>query len=221
MAKIIVVSKLGNQKGQTLLSAHLATFLAAQHKTAIVDFEPQNHILEMFVAKRCHFNLKHQQNLPVPSYFTYKKNLLTEIGESFDFIVLDTKETVFFQTADILLTLVSDHIAAESLSQKESPFAQMLWQAKKERAKTGKQAFKHILIPNISLSSEDMGMLKSAMSLMGYKIAPCLHHNPSYAEALHNGLTILDKDTPYLLKTLTQEDFFARRNFMHILQTIW
>ena len=221
MVKIILVSKFGAPKEQTLFCAHLATFLAHTKKTALVDFQPQTHLLEMFIAKRHYFNLENKQDLPVPTYFTYKKTLLDEISASFDYIVLDGSNADLFPAADILITLIAEPSAVQTLTQSDSVFVQTLWQSKKTRAKAGKNAFKHILIPTDSLQNEDILKLSQSASMMGYKVAPCFVKNASYEKAFNQGLTILDKDTPCLLKTFCSADFFARRNFQHILEFIW
>lgn len=221
MAKIIVVSKLGRKKGQTLFAAHLAAFLATTHQTALVDFEPQNHILENFVAQRHFFNLKHNQNLPVPTYFEYEPNLLSKVLADFDFAVLDTQQESLLEYADIVLTLLSEKQEIEMIGTKNSAVSNMLWRAKMNRAKQGKNAFKHVLILNDLFDEKDIRVLTKNASLMGYIVAPCLKQNQAYAEGLKKGVTVLDKDMPFLLKNFNEDDFFARRNLKQILEFIW
>ena len=221
MAKIIVVSKLGRKKGQTLFAAHLAAFLATTHQTALVDFEPQKHILENFVAQRHFFNLKHNQNLPVPTYFEYKPNLLSKISADFDFAVLDAKQESLFEYADMVLTLLSDKQEIKTISTKNSAFSNMLWQAKMNRAKQGKNAFMHVLILNDLFDESEIQNLKKNASLLGYLVAPYLKQNRAYAEGVKKGVTVLDKDVPFLLKNFDEDDFFARRNLKQILEFIW
>lgn len=221
MAEIIVVSKLGRKKGQTLFAAHLATFLAATYQTALVDFEPQNHLLENFVAKRHFFNLKHNQNLPVPAYFEYKSNLLSKISDDFDFVILDDKGKYPFECADVVLTLLSEEKSVADVSSKDSAFLQMLWQAKMTRAKTGKNAFKHILVLNDLFDENQIQNLKKNASFAGYTLAPRILQNEAYGAGLKEGVTVLDKDMPFLEKKFNQDDFFARRNLKQILEFIW
>ncbi|MBO7097074.1 MAG: hypothetical protein J6W11_00350 [Alphaproteobacteria bacterium] len=221
MAQIVLVLQPEPSSQQTILSAHLAAFLATAHQTALIDIEPQKHLLEMFVAHRHCFNLKHKQNLAVPAYFTYKKNILDEIPASFDFIVSTATDIQLLPTADIVLTFAFNQSDVNALTQKDSPFAQMLWQAKKERAKTGKNAFRHIIIPTVLLTDADINSLKGSASLMGYKTAPYFKISPAYADSFAQGLTVCDKDTSCLLKSFTAADFFARRNFQQILEFIW
>ena len=221
MAEIIVVSKLGRKKGQTLFAAHLATFLAATYQTAIVDFEPSNHLLENFVAKRHFFNLKHNQNLPVPAYFEYKPNLLSKISADFDFVILDDKGKYPLEAADVVLTLLSEEKALQEVTNKDSAFLQMLWRAKMARAKIGKNAFKHILLLNDLFDENQIERLKKNASFAGYAPAPRILQNEAYAAGLKDGVTVLDKDMPFWEKKFSQEDFFARRNLKQIIEFIW
>lgn len=221
MAKIISVSASENLKDQTLLSLHLATFLAALHKTCIVDFLPQTHLAEKFVAQRHFFNLKHNQNLPVPAYFENTKNLLSKIGADFDFVVLDDASGSLLEYADIVLTLVDGEKTAQMLADKDSPLLRKIWLSKIERAKKGKSAFKHILIPFDSLDSKQIEKLQQKASFLGYALAPFWRQNEAYYACLNDGITVLDKDMPYFEKNFNENDFFARRNLKQILEFIW
>ena len=221
MAEIISISSFQKAREQTLFAMHVATFLAAAHKVALVDFLPQTHILENFIAKRHFFNLKNNQNLPVPVYFENTKNLLSKISPDFDFAVLDDASGSFLESADIVLTLVIDEAAADLLCDKDSYLSKTIWQAKMERAKKGKNAFKHVLIPCDVLNIEKINQLRKNASLLGYTVAPSLAQNEAYHACLKDGVTVLDKDGPYLLKEFNQNDFFARRNLKQILECVW
>ncbi len=221
MAQIIYVGKLGQTKGQTLFCAHLATILAEQKKCAVVDFQPQNHLLEMFVAKRHHFNLKEKQNLPVPTYLAYHKNILSESSKDYDFLVLDSSDTSLIKEADIVLTLVAEPSLALELSKKESEISNILWNAKKARASNGKNAFKHFLIPTASFDTQTTEKLQKSAQKMGYALAPVLQENPSYTKGLAEGICVLDKNLPYFKNVFDETDFFARRNLKQILEFIF
>ena len=221
MATIILVSSPENLNKQTLLTLHLATFLAASHQTGVVDFFPQTHILENFIAKRHCFNLKHNQNLPVPAYFENSKNILAKIPSKFDFIVLDDASGALLEYADIVLTLISNSKCVEYLTTKDSLLSQKIWQAKINRAKAGKSAFKHVLIPCNFLDNAQIQSLKQNASSTGYSVAPKLNQNEAFESCLNDGITVLDKDMPCFLKNFNQNDFFARRNLKQILEFIW
>ena len=221
MGQVIYVGKLGQAKGQTLFCAHLATILSEQKKCALIDFQPQNHLLEMFVAKRHHFNLKEKQNLPVPTYLAYHKNIVSESLKDYDFLVLDSSDRSLIKDADIVLTLVSDPALALELSKKESEISNVLWNAKKERAASGKSAFKHVLIPTASFDMQTTEKLLKSDQKMGYMLAPVLENNPSYTKGLKDGVCVLDKNLPYFKNVFDETDFFARRNLKQILEFIF
>ena len=221
MAEIISISCFGKAKEQTLLTLHLATFLAAEHRTALVDFLPQTHVLENFIAKRHYFNLKNNQNLPVPAYFENSKNLLSKILPDFDFIVLDDASGSLLEYADIVLTPVFDELTVDLICNRDSLVSKTIWQAKMNRAKKGKNAFKHVLIPSDLLKSEQIDRLKKNASMAGYTLSPSLIQNEAYASCLKDGVTVLDKDSSFLLKNFDQNDFFVRRNLKQILEFVW
>ncbi len=221
MAQIIYVSKAGNAKGQTLFAAHLATILAENKKTALVDFHPQNHLLEMFVAKRHHFNLKEKQKLPVPAYVAYQKSTFAETASKYGFSVLDCSDPSLLKEADILITLVSEPAVALELANQKSDISTAIWNAKKSRAAKGKNAFKHIILPTISFDKQTTQKLQKAAQQMGYAIAPVLEQNKAYAEGLLEGIGVLDKNLPFFKNNFNEADFFARRNLKQILEFIF
>lgn len=221
MAEIISISSFQNVKEQTLFALHLATFLAAEHRTALVDFLSGTHVLENFIAKRHYFNLKNNQNLPVPAYFENTKNLLSKILPDFDFVVLDDASGSLLEYADIVLTPVFDDLTVEMMCGRDSPLSKTIWQAKMNRAKKGKNAFKHVLIPSDLLKPEKINQLKQNASMAGYALAPSLIQNEAYKACLKDGVTVLDKDSSFLLKNFNQDDFFVRRNLKQILEFIW
>lgn len=221
MGQVIFVSSLESKKEQTLFASYLAVFLAEQRKTALVDFAQQTHLLETLIAKRYHFNLKNNQNLAVPTYFSYHKNLLNEIKNNFDFIVLDGGLSVLLPQADIVVTLFSSKKNAEDLVRKESALSEMFWRAKKERATHQKNAFKHILVACAELEKETMTALEKAQSFMGFRVAPMWKINQAYQKFFETGVSVLDKNLPCFQKELNEADFWARRNLKEIFEAIF
>lgn len=221
MPQVIYVSKAGKAKGQTLFAAHLATILAENKKTALVDFNPQNHQLEMFVAKRHHFNLKEKQKLPIPAYIAYQKSNFAEAISKYNFVVLDCSDPALLKEADILITLVREPSAALDLANQKSDISTTIWNAKKSRAAKGKNAFKHIIIPTISFDKQTAQKLQKSAQQMGYAVAPVLEENKAYADGLAQGIGVLDKNLPFFNNKFSETDFFARRNLKQILEFIF
>jgi len=221
MGQIIYVSEFGREQNQTAFAAHLATVLAEQSKAAIVDFSKQAQDLEMFIAQRHNFNLKNNQNLPVPTYFSYKQNLLEEISKKFDFIVLDSKKTELMKNADVVITLVDDENICQQLTSRTSELSNIFWGEKKARAANGKNTFDHVVIPSAFLKKEVLEHLQKNAPSMGYRLSPCLKTWDVYKKGLKSGITILDKNMPYFKKDFLEADFLARRNLKQILEFIW
>ena len=63
--------------------------------------------------------------------------------------------------------------------------------------------------------------MKKNASFAGYTLAPRILQNEAYGAGLKEGVTVLDKDMPFLEKKFNQDDFFARRNLKQILEFIW
>jgi len=216
MAKIICISAQKPSSKQSLFAAYLAIVLSEHNKTALVNCALKTRLLETFIAKRFHFNLKYRQNLPVPTYTTYKK----EIFNDFDFLVIDTVNTTLMSEADIVINLVENTKIFEDLTNQQSSLLTAVWEAKKARAATGKNAFSHIVIPFSCLSDQALLELRKASSFKGFCVSPVFKESDIFEQSLENGVTVLDKNIDFFKKDFSEEDFFARRNLKQIFEFI-
>ncbi|MBR2299892.1 MAG: hypothetical protein IJ870_04895 [Alphaproteobacteria bacterium] len=217
MAQIIYISDPQDKTKQTLFSAHLAIVLAEKNKTSLIS--NQNEKLEMFLAKRHHFNLKNNDTLPVPAYFSSLKNLNPKAD--FSFVVLDVHTFDFLKETDILLTFADNTDIANDLTDVKSSLSSALWNAKKARGTMGKNAFKHFVVPSLNLDEQTLQKLRKSAMLSGYILTPPFDINPLYAKGFESGITFLDKNLPAFKKDFLQDDFFARRNLKHLLEFIF
>ena len=220
MVQVIVINSPNTQTGKTLLTAHLAVMLAKDYQTAVLD-NVNNSPLAMFVAKRYTLNLGKDYNLSIPQYYSLKKSILPEINSRYDAIILDSPDAEYFQTADVLLTMLRGKDALQNLIAQNSLFASLIWEAKKQRAAAGKNSFRWIICPNDDYSPENMQQLKNAGRFLGFTIAPLLNWRDEYGKGLLQGITVSDKDLPEFKTLFDLPDLYARRNLKKLTDFIW
>ncbi len=216
MKKIFVVSPKQN-KFQTIFAAHMAVALSGAFKTALVETSPKNDALQMFLAKRCHEGLKKNIDLSVPAYFKFEKNIFKNLEEEYAFLVADAQNFENIESCDVLVVMASDDQDIEALANQNGAFANMIWAAKKNRAKTGKDAFKCVVLPYQNL---DIRKLEQTLPMMGYVIGPKWEKNQIFIDGFQTGVTALDKNLPAFKKEFRADDFFARRNLKKIIEFI-
>lgn len=219
MAQIIVINSINNASGKTLIATHLAVALAKNYKVMIMDECSKSKIAD-FIAMRHVLNMNKNYNLPTPVYKSLNKQNFHE-RENFDVIILDSPNNTYFQYADIFITPLSSREGLESLTQKNSLYASLIWEAKKQRAHCGKSAFRWIVIPNDIYSQEDYQKLNGNSRFLGFSIAPHLTKRPEFSEGLEKSITVLDKDMPQLKTLFDLPDLYARRNLKKLTDFIW
>ncbi len=219
MTQTILISELGSKKGQTLFAAHLAIILAEKYRTALVDGKMQNQVLQDFVAKRYLLNMEKNIGLNIPQYLSYRKNLFEEISTQFDFIVVDTFQLQALDQADLFVLLLSNDAVGE-LIHRNSAFLNEIWNVKKKRASKGKSTFKFVVVPSENLNDDNNVLLKKNAQFVGFRVAPELQSNEAYLQGIRTGVTIVDKNLPFLEKSFGIEDFFARRNLKKVVEFI-
>ena len=219
MVQIIVINSINNNSGKSLLAAHLAVMLAKDYKVALAD-DVQKSILSDFVAKRHVQNLNNGYNLPVPTYLSLNKQTFAQI-ENFDVAILDAPNSKYFQYADIFITMLSGQDGLNSLRQRNSLYASLVWEAKKQRAALKKNTFKWIVVPNDKFENDDYIALNESGKFLGFSLAPQLNKRPEFANAFTNGISVIDKDTPKLKTLFDLPDLYARRDLKKLADFIW
>lgn len=221
MAQILVINSSNTASGKTLLAAHLAVMLSRDYKVAVADSLKSESPLATFIAKRYNLNLTKNYNLPVPQYHSLHKDTLNDISSCYDIIILDSPDSEYFKYADIFLTPLRGSEGLNSLSLKNSLYASLIWEAKKQRAALGKNAFRWVVCPNDNYSSEQLRLLEQNSRFLGFSISPALGHREEYNNGLKQGLTVLDKDQPELKTLFDLPDLYARRNLKKIAEFVW
>lgn len=221
MAQIVIINSVNNAAGKTTLTAHLAVMLAAEYKSAVLDNAGENSALAMFVAKRYNLNLGKNYHLIVPPYYSLQKEKFDELGDTCDVMLLDSPDEKYFKYADVLITPIRGREGALSVSSTDSLYAAFIWDAKKKRAAIGKSAFRWVVVPNDDYSNEEIEKIATCGKILGFQLAPRLHHRLEYANGLKNGVTVWDKDQPELKTLFDLPDLYARRELKKLASFIW
>lgn len=221
MAQIVVINSINPASGKTLIAAHLAVMLAKDYKAAVLDCGAGHSDLAMFVARRYALNLKQDYKLPVPNYHTLESSSFQEICEKYDVVILDSPSEKFYKYADVWITPLRGREGVEAVTDKNNPYLELIWQAKKQRASNGKSAFRWIVVPNDDFLQNDENRMTEMGKIMGYKVAPRLGFRPEYTAGMASGTTVLDKDLPALKTLFELPDLYARRNLKKLAEFIW
>jgi hypothetical protein len=221
MAQVVVIGSFNTNSGKTLLTAHLGVILASLYQTAVADATGQTSSLAFFIGQRYAYNLAHASPLVVPNYHSLSKGIFEEMVQKYDVLLLDSPDFSYWAKADVMITPVNSKEGVQALCAKDSPYAALLWQAKKERAAAGKNAFRHIVVPNGSLEEADLELLRSSGKLSGFVVAPGLSVRPVYDSGLKSGITVWDKDGPAFVKLFDLNDLYARRELKQLAEFIW
>lgn len=219
MVQIIIINSINQNSGKSLIAAHLAVMLAKDYKVALMDDVIKSK-LSYFVASRYNLNLSQNYNLPVPEYHSLNKSSFSQT-ENYDVVILDAPDSQYFQYADIFITPIFGQVGLESLSVKNSLYASLIWDAKKQRAAMGKNAFKWIVVPNDNYSQTDYKTLSESGKFLGFNLALPLANRQEFEVGLNSGITVLDKDIPKLKTLFDLPDLYARRDLKKLADFIW
>lgn len=219
MVQIVVINSINQNSGKTLLAAHLSVMLAKDYKVLLMDDKSKSELSD-FIALRHVLNLSKNYNLPVPSYLSLNKQSFKQIQE-YDVVILDSPDSQYFQFADIFVTPLTSKDGLNSLSERNSLYANLIWNAKKQRALSGKNAFKWVVIPNDTYSQEEYKNLNTSARLLGFSVAPQFLNRKEYGNGFKSGITVLDKDIPQLKTLFDLPDLYARRDLKKLADFIW
>jgi hypothetical protein len=186
-----------------------------------MDSVGDNSLLALYIAKRYTYTLAHHSDLVLPRYHSLNKNILRETADQYEVVFLDSPDETYFPLADIFITLVSNSEDLRVLTEKNSPYASIIWQAKKARAAGGRNAFRWVVVPNGTFSEKDLADLSQSGKFLGFAVAPSLTKRPEYQQGLASGITVLDKDLPEFKSSFGLPDFYARRELKKIAEFIW
>lgn len=220
MVQIIVINSINRSSGKSLLAAHLAVMLAKDYKVVVMDDYAKSNLSD-FVAKRYALNLGKDFNLAVPVYRSLNKENFSQ-ADKYDVVILDSPSDKYFAYADVFITPLRGQEGLNSLVLRNSLYASLVWEAKKQRAAKGKNAFKWVVIPNDdTFLQEDYDKLNEAGKFLGFLVAPKIGYRKEFELGLEQGISVLDKDSPKLKTLFDLPDLYARRDLKKITDFIW
>jgi chromosome partitioning protein len=206
-----------NEKG-----VHTAVALAATgYQVAVIDLDTRQKTMSRYLENREGTARKRGIDLPSPKYVTL--NLMTSagldqeiarIGSMADFVVIDTPgrddpvTRAAIARADTIVTPINDsfvdldligQVDGETFKVKKPSFyAELIWDLRRERAKTDGTQVDWIVLRNRLQHIEANNMRRVGKALaelskrVGFRVVPGLSERVIYRELFPKGLTLLD-----------------------------
>lgn len=215
-----------NEKGGTgksTTAVHVAVALAYQgHKVAIIDLDPRQRTSYRYLENRDATMKRLNIDIPQPVYEVFDgdnmdglQQLIEKMSAGVDFLLYDTpgrddKFARYVATrANTLVTPINDSFVDFDLIGQVDPetykvrklsfYAELIWDARKERARVDGNTIDWVLLRNRTQYVEAHNMKRIVAALaelsrrVGFRIIPGLSERVIYRELFPAGLTMLDK----------------------------
>lgn len=215
-----------NEKGGTgksTTAVHVAVALAYQgHKVAIIDLDPRQRTSYRYLENRDATMKRLNIDIPQPFYDVFDgddlaglQQLIERMSAGVDFLLYDTpgrddKFARYVATrANTLVTPINDSFVDFDLIGQVDPetykvrklsfYAELIWDARKERARVDGNTIDWVLLRNRTQYVEAHNMKRIVAALtelsrrVGFRIIPGLSERVIYRELFPSGLTMLDK----------------------------
>ncbi|VWX60579.1 division plane positioning ATPase MipZ [Sphingorhabdus sp. 109] len=215
-----------NEKGGTgksTTAVHVAVALAYQgHKVGIIDLDPRQRTSYRYLENRDATMQRLNIDIPRPFYEVFEEDnlarleqMIAQMAENVDFLLFDTpgrddKFARFVATrANTLVTPINDSFVDFDLIGQVDPetykvrklsfYAELIWDARKARAKADGTTIDWVLLRNRTQYVEAHNMKRIVAALgelsqrVGFRIIPGLSERVIYRELFPAGLTMLDK----------------------------
>jgi chromosome partitioning protein len=215
-----------NEKGGTgksTTAVHVAVALAYQgHKVAIIDLDPRQRTSYRYLENRDATMKRLNIDIPQPFYDVFDGDsikglelLIERMSAGVDFLLYDTpgrddKFARYVATrANTLVTPINDSFVDFDLIGQVDPetykvrklsfYAELIWDARKERARVDGNTIDWVLLRNRTQYVEAHNMKRIVAALtelsrrVGFRIIPGLSERVIYRELFPSGLTMLDK----------------------------
>ena len=219
--RIVFANEKGGS-GKSTSAVHVAVALAAMgRKVAALDLDTRQRTFARYLDNRVAMMRREGVDLPLPAYDTFDPaksgpilERLAAMGEGVDFLIVDTPGRddehvrASISTADTLVTPINDsfvdldligQVDADNYKVKRPSFyAELVWEARKVRAKTDGGTVDWIVLRNRLQHLEARNMRRVAAALgelskrVGFRIIPGLSERVVYRELFPKGLTLLD-----------------------------
>ncbi|MCF8707105.1 division plane positioning ATPase MipZ [Rhizorhapis sp. SPR117] len=215
-----------NEKGGTgksTTAVHVAVALSMQgHTVAVLDLDPRQRTVTRYLENREETCRRRDIALPTPVYAVHDDDNLASLEQRIetlardaDYIVVDTpgrddRFAKYMATrANTLVTPMNDsfvdfdligQVDPESFKvRKLSFYSELIWEARKTRAKSDGVTIDWVLLRNRLQHIEARNMRRVGDALLelskrvGFRVIPGLSERVVYRELFPSGLTLLDK----------------------------
>ncbi|WP_417620754.1 division plane positioning ATPase MipZ [Parasphingorhabdus sp.] len=215
-----------NEKGGTgksTTAVHVAVALAYQgHRVGIIDLDPRQRTSYRYLENRDATMKRLNIDIPQPNYEVFEdddlprlEQLIERMAHGVDFLLYDTpgrddKFARYVATrANTLVTPINDSFVDFDLIGQVDPetykvrklsfYAELIWDARKARAKADGATIDWVLLRNRTQYVEAHNMKRIVAALaelsqrVGFRIIPGLSERVIYRELFPAGLTMLDK----------------------------
>lgn len=237
-----------NEKGGTgksTTAVHVAVALAYQgHKVAIIDLDPRQRTSYRYLENRDATMKRLNIEVPQPLYDVFEydtlarlEQLVDQMSQRVDFLLYDTpgrddKFARFVATrAHTLVTPINDSFVDFDLIGQVDPetfkvkklsfYAELIWEARKARAKSDGTTIDWVVLRNRTqhVEAHNMKRIVSALAELsqrvGFRMIPGLSERVIYRELFPSGLTMLDK--PHLGRLATSH-IAARQELRELIK---
>jgi chromosome partitioning protein len=208
--------------GKSTTAVHVAIALAAGgRRVAALDLDPRQRTLTRYLENRVATTKRTGVALPTPRCETIASDSVAEfedrlaaLGEAADVVLIDTPgrddplARLAATRADTLVTPINDSFIDLDLIGQVHPetyrisrpsfYAEMIWDARKARAKTDGATVDWVVLRNRlqQLAARNMHRVGAALDELakrvGYRVIPGLSERVIYRELFPKGLTLLD-----------------------------
>jgi chromosome partitioning protein len=215
-----------NEKGGTgksTTAVHVAVALAYQgHRVGIIDLDPRQRTSYRYLENRDATMKRLNIDIPQPHYEVFEQDslagleqMMERMSQTSDFLLFDTpgrddQLARFVATrANTLVTPINDSFVDFDLIGQVDPetykvrklsfYAELIWEARKTRAKADGATIDWVLLRNRTQYVEAHNMKRIVAALaelsqrVGFRIIPGLSERVIYRELFPSGLTMLDK----------------------------
>jgi chromosome partitioning protein len=219
--RIVFANEKGGS-GKSTSAVHTAVALAVKgHKVAALDLDTRQRTFGRYLDNRDEFTRRTKHVLPMPTYGTFDpkdgftiEERLNNLADEVDFLIVDTPGRdddhvrAAIATADTLVTPINDSFVDLDLIGQVDPdnykikrpsfYAELVWDARKERAKHDGGTVDWVVMRNRLQHLEARNMRRVAAALnelskrVGFRVIPGLSERVIYRELFPKGLTLLD-----------------------------
>jgi chromosome partitioning protein len=219
--RIIFANEKGGS-GKSTSAVHAAIALAVKgHKVTALDLDTRQRTFGRYLDNRLDYMKRQRVTLPMPTYGTFDpadgftiEERLNNLASEADFLIVDTPGRDddhvrgAIASADTLVTPINDSFVDLDLIGQVDPdnykvkrpsfYAELVWDARKARAKTDGGTVDWVVLRNRLQHLEARNMRRVAAALgelskrVGFRVIPGLSERVIYRELFPKGLTLLD-----------------------------